>query len=188
MAGETTNDYTLQIQFCGDEDQVEYLRNKYFSYDGLEWRKHNPIGLNIFIPDEILFNDSFNMGLSQKINLGLRCRMSDSNGNYVPYKIIPTPHIADTYYRMSCHEMIFSGFYSGELYVSLDLRTYLTGYRETRYILKKGELFLQLVTPDLSTNFSVEFVDSFSVLNRHRHRPSFFEPIVYERPSVEDAV
>jgi hypothetical protein len=165
MAGST--EYRLQIAFCGDEEQKEYLYAKYSSYEGRGWQRHNPIGLNIFIPNETLFEAGTNerreeLAQSHRIKLGIKCRIVNTLNEIVPFSIISKPEIDVTYFRMACHQMIFTGLGRDELYVPLDLRSF------TECRLTRGELFLQLVTRDLSTNFSVEFVDELHILEESR--------------------
>ena len=196
MAGST--EYRVQIAFCGDEEQLTYLRAKYSDYEGRGWQRQNPFGLNIFIPNETLFGVGTNdrgeeLLQSQRIKLGIKCRMINLCGEVVPFRIIPKPDIDKTYFRMPCHEMIFTDNCREELYVPLDLRTFIhiedsIGFTECH--LTRGQLFLQLVTRDLSTNFSVEFVESIDAEEPLRtpgitttipssRRVDFMEPLIF---------
>ena len=144
------NVYKLQIQFIGDDETVEFLRSQYEKYLGLNWKHHNPFGLDIIMP-----HDNTIVGEYMSIHFCMRCRVFDSsNGSKKPFRVIPKLSLIETPFRTSLPEYLYSG--CEDIIIHFD-----KFYGDETDILYKGVPYLQLVLPDLSTNFIIEFVDNF---------------------------
>ena len=142
---------TLKI-FCMDEQTRELYKDVVnFNTDS---------GYDLRFPSTVKVPPILNTkGLGYKVGLGIKVEMEGSEGQSLPFLLVPRSSIYKTPLRQSNSIGIIDAGYRGELCVPLDNACLKP------YTIKQGDRLFQIVRPNLAP-FSVTFVSKEDELSR----------------------
>ena len=132
--------YTLEILPENEEVKSWYESRSNFSSDA---------GVDLYIPEDL----EFNLGETKFVNLKIKCRMLNSEGNTVSYYLYPRSSISKTPLILANHVGIIDADYRGSCIAAL---RYIPNETDLYYISTCHNIFLEKYDDPIEFRYNVD--------------------------------